>query len=318
MRVRRLTTDGFRGLPDRSYSLIDPRSDSGFGLVLVTGTRSTGKTSFLEAIIAAKEQVGPYGSALAPSSFLRAGETVTKVRVEWEISENERARYGATKRSILTESIFGDTVVDPPAPDPTIAALLGEYDPDPAFGKVEYFHATRRLPLGATIDLSKSPGDPLDRMSRLGRDDIKYASLIRYIVEAGLGLDRGPDGNPKPPGRIKAAFDALCPTKTIGGLYKSGDALLPVFIDRSNKAYSLAQISDSELDSLLFATTFVRSGLHGSLVLIDTPERHLGDAETREYVHALTRLGEGNQLIVATRSEALLASVHSDQVIRLG
>lgn len=318
MRVRRLVTDGFRGLPDRSYSLVDPRSDSGFGLVLVTGSRASGKTSFLEAIIAAKEQVGPYGSSLAPSSFLRAGEAVAKVRVEWEISEAERARYGAPKSSMLTESIFGDAVIEPPAPDPTIAALLGEYNPDPAFGKVEYFHATRRLPLGASIDLSKAPGDPLDRMSRLGRDDIKYASLIRFIVEAGLGLDRAPDGTPRPPGRIKAAFDALCPTKTIGGLYKSGDALLPVFIDRANKAYSLAQIADSELDSLLFATTFVRAGLQGSIVLVDTPERHLGDAETREFVHALTRLGDGNQLIVATRSEALLASVPSDQVIRLG
>jgi hypothetical protein len=318
MKVRRLITDGFRGLPDRSYSLIDPRSDSGFGLVLVTGSRSSGKTSFLEAIIAAKEQVGPYGAVQPPSSYLRAGETAAKIRVEWEISEAERARYGAPRRSIQTESIFGDAVVESPAPDPVIAALLGEYDPDPAFGKMEYFHATRRLPLGATIDLSKAPGDPLDRMSRLGRDDVKYSSLIRYIVEAGLGLDRGPDGSPKPPGRIKAAFDALCPTKTIGGLYKSGDALLPVFIDHSNKAYSLAQISDSELDSLLFAATFVRSGVQGSVVLIDTPERHLGDAETREFVHALSRLGDSNQLIVATRSEALLASVHSDQVIRLG
>lgn len=318
MKVRKLITDGFRGLPDRSYNLVDPRSDSGFGLVLVTGSRSSGKTSFLEAIIAAKEQVGPYGAAMPSSSYLRAGEATAKVRVEWEISEPERARCGAPKRAIMTESIFGDTIMDPPAPDPVIAALLGEYDPDPAFGKVEYFHATRAIPLGTAIDLSKIPGDPLDRISRLGRDDAKYASLIRFIVEAGLGLDRGPDGKPKPPGRIKAAFDALCPTKTLGGLYKSDDSYLPAFLDRSNKAYSLAQISDSELDALLFAATFVRSGIHGSVVLVDTPERHLGDAETREFVSALSRLGENNQLIVATRSEALLASVHTDQVIRLG
>lgn len=318
MRVRRLSTDGFRGLPDRSYSLIDPRTDGGFGLVLVTGSRASGKTSFLEAIIAAKEQVGPYGAASDPAIFLRAGETGAKVRVEWELSPVERDRYGSPRRAIMTESIFGQTVVEPPDPDPAIAAVLSEYDPDPAFGKVEYFHATRRLPLGATIDLSREPGDPIDRLSRLSRDDMKYANLIRFIVEAGLGLDRNPDGSSKPPGRIKAAFDALCPTKTIGGLYRSGDALLPVFLDHQNKAYSLAQLADSELDALLFAATYVRAGVHGSVVLIDTPEKHLGGGETREFIHALARLGDTNQLIVATRDEGLLASVHADQVIRLG
>ncbi|MDC3956782.1 hypothetical protein [Polyangium jinanense] len=318
MRVRKVRVDGFRGLPDQEFSLTDPRTDSAHELVVVTGPRASGKTSFLEAIVAAKEQVGPYGPAAPPSSFLRPGVSTAKVRVEWELSNGERDRYGTGKRAFVSESIFGDLVVDPPEPDPALAALLSEYIPEPAFGKVEYFHASRRLPLGSTIDLSKSAGDSLDRMVRLGRDDTKYAGLVRFIVEAGLGLDVDAEGKPKPKGRIKKAFEALCPTKELGGLYKAGDAMLPVFLDGRRRAYSIAQLSDSELDALLFATTFVRAGIGQSIVLVDTPEKHLGDVEAREFVKALATLGADNQLIVATQSAALVSSVQADQVIRLG
>ncbi|EYF02665.1 hypothetical protein [Chondromyces apiculatus] len=318
MKIRKLSVDGFRGLPDREFSLIDPRSDAAFSLVLVTGPRASGKTSFLDAIIAAKEQVGPYGPEQPASSLVRLDATAAKVRVDWELSNAERERFGIGKRSLLSESIFGGSVMPPPTPDPALEALLSTYDPDPTLGKVEYFHAARRLALGTTIDLSRTAGDAFDRMTRLGRDDIKYAPLLRFIVEAGLGLDVNADGTPKAPGRVSAAFEALCPTKRIAGLYRSGDAMLPAFLDAQNRAYSLAQLSDSEIDALLFAATFVRAGVNESLVLIDTPEKHLGGGDARELVLALTRLGHDNQLIVATRSEPLLASVHSDQVIRLG
>ncbi len=318
MKVRQILVDGFRGLPDRELSLIDPRTDAAFDLVLVTGGRSSGKTSLLEAIIAGKEQVGPYGTLAPASSLVRLDASAAKVRITWQLSSSERDRYGVTKRHLVGESIFGDTLLEPPAPEPALAALLSEYVTDPGFGKVEYFHASRRLPLGTTIDLSKSAGTALDRMTRLGRDDMKYSGLIRFIVEAGLGLDVDAEGKAKPQGRVKRAFEALCPTKQIGGLYRSGDAMLPAFVDRNRRAYSLAQLSDSELDALLFATTFVRASIAGSVVLIDTPEKHLGDADAREFVKALSQLDEDNQLIVATQSKALLSSVHADQVIRLG
>ncbi|MDI3291214.1 hypothetical protein [Polyangium sp. 15x6] len=318
MRVRKVRVDGFRGLPDQEFSLTNPRTDAAHELVLVTGARASGKTSFLEAIVAAKEQVGPYGPTAPPSSYLRPGVGTAKVRVEWELSNTERDRFGTATRALVSESLFGDIVLEPPEPDPSLAALLSEYIPDPAFGKVEYFHASRRLPFASSIDLSRAAGDSLDRMVRLGRDDTKYSGLVRFIVEAALGLDVDAEGKPKPKGRVKKAFEALCPTKQLGGLYRAEDAMLPVFLDGQRRAYSLAQLSDSELDALLFATTFVRAGVGHSIVLVDTPEKHLGDAEARDFVKALATLGTDNQLIVATQSAALVSSVQADQVIRLG
>lgn len=318
MKVRKVLVDGFRGLPDREVSLVDPRTDAAFDLVLVTGKRASGKTSFLEAIVAGKEQVGPYGPAQPASTFVRHDASAAKVRIEWELSQTERDRYGAPKRSLVAESIFGDAVISPPDPDASLAALLGEYVAEPEYGKVEYFHASRRLPLGSAIDLSKAAGADLDRMTRLLRDDMKYSGLVRFMVEAGLGLDVDANGKAKPPGRVTRAFEALCSTKKIGGLYRSGEQMLPAFVDDSRRTYSLAQLTDSELDALIFAVTFVRAGISGSVVLIDTPEKHLSDLDARVFVQALAQLGADNQLIVATQAPSILASVQSDQIVRLG
>lgn len=318
MKIRKLFADGFRGLRDQEYSLINPRTDTPFDLVLVTGPRASGKTSFLEAIIAGKEQVGPYGSPLPASAYLRRDARSAKVRIDWHLSEAERARYGVGARNLVGEAMFGPSIAPAPAPDATLAALLGQYTADPELGKVEYFHASRSLPVRAMIDLSRDAGTDLDRRTRLGRDDTKYSGLLRFLVEAGLGLDVDAAGKAKPQGRVTRAFTALCPTKRLAGLYRSDGQMLPAFADAQGQTYSLAQLADSELDALLFAATFVRAGVAGSVVLVDVPERHLGDLDTRAFVHALAALGADNQLIVATQSPSLLASVHADQVIRLG
>jgi hypothetical protein len=199
-------------------------------------------------------------------------------------------------------------------------AILSAYDADDDAGKVEYFHAARRLPIGATIDLSEVPSSVSDKLIRLEKSDAKYAGLVRFVVEAGLGLDKAADGTAKPPGRIKSAFEALCDTKRLGGLYRAAGSVLPGFFDRQGRACGIGQLSDSELEAFLFAATFVRSGLcgarAGSLILVDTPEKHVGAEDTPRFVEALLRLGEQNQIVVATRSRELAAG--APRVVQLG
>lgn len=318
MKIRKVHTDGFRGLRDREYQLFDPRTDAVFDLVLVTGPRACGKTSFLEAILAGKERVAPYGSTPSATACLRRDAASAKVRIDWQLSRAEQERFGAATTSLQSEAMFGATVFPAPPTDPTLSALLGDYAVEPEQGKVEYFHASRRLPLGAQLDLSEAPGSDSDKMSRLRADDTKYSGIVRFLVEAGMGLDVDREGKPKAPGRVSRAFEALCPTKKIAGLYRAEDKMMPGFVDVERRTYGLAQLSDSELESLLFAGAFVRQGIAGSVVLIDTPEKHLGDADTRVFVERLLGLAADNQLIVATQSAALLASVRPEQVLRLG
>jgi hypothetical protein len=313
VRIRKLAVDGFRGLPDREFDFADPRRGGAALIVAITGPRGSGKTSLLEAIVAAKEEVAPYGGAIAASDVVRPDAETAKIRVDWELSTIERDRVGLTELDYTSESIFGAMVIEA-GHDPALVALLGEYELEPSFGKVEYFHAQRRMPTTALVDISQAPGGVLDRMTRLTREDSKFGGLIRFMVEAGLGLDVASDGMPRPPGRIQAAFQVLCSTKRLAGLYRTGQAVLPGFFDAKGTAYGLGQLSDSELDALLFATTFVRSGLAGNMpgaiVLIDTPERAVGEADAGAFVRALHELGSENQLIVATRSPSVIESAH--------
>lgn len=320
MRIRKVSFDGVRGLPDKELDLTDAKTGWAARLVVVTGAQASGKTSFLDAIVAAKEQAGPYGSPPAAASVVRAGEEAAKIRIEWELSQLERDRYGVAEPTLIAEALFGEAVVAPPDVHPVLAALLSEYDPDPEFGKVEYFHASRRLPVGASVDLTKAAGTQADKIMRLEKSDAKYTGLVRFVVEAGLGLDVDPSGNPKPPGRTKRAFEALCSSKRLGGLYSAEGTVLPGFFDSQGNAYGLGQLSDSELEAFLFSVSFVRSGLAGSragsLVLIDTPEKHIGPEDAPRFVEALSRLGEENQIIVATRSRELAAA--APRLVTLG
>ena len=74
----------------------------------------------------------------------------------------------------------------------------------------------------------------------------------------------------------------------------------------------------SEADALLFAVTFVRSGIRRSVVLVDTPELHKTDAEAKAFVEGLMALEEDNQLIVATRAPSIIGMVPGDRLIQLG
>jgi predicted ATPase len=69
---------------------------------------------------------------------------------------------------------------------------------------------------------------------------------------------------------------------------------------------------------VIFAATFIRSGLSHSLIFIDTPELYLGSDRVAPFVGALRSMGVDNQLIVATGSRELLETVDPQSVIRLG
>lgn len=317
MKIQRLSVDGFRGLADRSFLLTDPRSGRAAPLVVVTGPTGSGKTSFLEAIIAGKEQAAAYGPIPPDTACVRPGAGAAKVKILWELSEAERERSGADASVIESEAIYGGAVT-PPMNDPALSGLLADYDPDPASPKIEYFHATRRMAIGQSVDASTAAGSPVERAQRLSRDDAKYAALVRFIVAAGLGLDVDRQGSPRPPGRVTAAFAKLCTTKKLAGLYRSGDGVYPGFQDTAGRALGLTQLSDGELDALLFATTFVRSGVRGSVVLVDTPELHRSDSEARAFVEGLMAVEEDNQLVVATRAPSVIGMVPKELALQLG
>lgn len=315
MKIKRLSVDGFRGLPDREFTFGDPSSKAP-NLVVVTGPTGAGKTSFLEAIIAGKERVAAYGTVGSPSQYLRPGVTGSKVKILWELDSIERERFGSDAMALESEALFGATLTMPEI-DPALQGMLLEYDMEPTASKVEYFHATRRMKIGAAVDPTQLGGGASERSVRLTRDDTKFAGLMRFVVASALGLDIGPDGQQRPKGRVTSAFEKLCSSKKLAGLYRVGDGLFPGFTDQAGRPCGISQLSDGELDAFCFAATFVRSGIRRSVVLIDSPELHRSDAEAKALVTALASLEEDNQLIVATRSPGVIGMVPKDRLIQL-
>jgi energy-coupling factor transporter ATP-binding protein EcfA2 len=316
MKIKRISTNGFRGLPDRTFDFTAPRTGLPAELVVVTGPSGSGKSSLLDAILAAKEDVGSYGLQVSPASFVRTGDSAAKVQVEWILTADECARNGATGPELASESIFAPNLFSSMDHEPALVGLLSEYDPDPAMSKVEYFHSTRRIPRTNVPGIATIGSPEGERLVRLTRDDSKYAQVIQYVAEAGLGLhDVGQKSGAE---RLAKAFSSLCRTRQLAGIEKAGRALIPRFADARGNVVGPDELSDSERQALLFAVTFLRAGVENSLVLIDTPELHLPEAEVGSFVRALMSLGTGNQLIIATGSLAACAANPDAAIITMG
>lgn len=317
MKIQRISVSGFRGLPDRSFDFVSPATSRVADLVLVTGGPSTGKTSLLTAILAAKEHVAPYGIPRSPGEYLRHGEASAKVRLDWLFTAEECARTGLSRPDVAMEALLPSPMTDS-RNDPALIELLSKYDPSPKIGKVEYFHEGRRL-IDSAVPALGSASLPEAR-NRLTTDDAKYA-FASYLAEVYLGFHDAPDAKEgaRRINEFVAAFGRVTKTKEFGGVDKTARGVLALFRDpRVGRFFTSRELSGSERQALLFALTFVRSGINDSVVLIDGLEQGVGDSAARAFLDGVRELGVGNQIIATTSSRALLAEPPRDAaVIRL-
>ena len=318
MKLRRLTTDGVRGVADRRYDLTDPRTGAAASVIVVTGPSGSGKTSFLDAIAAGKEDIAPWGARPSPSKVVRHAAGAAKIKIDWELDDEERRRMGLDRpeaRSIESESIFSPTVPPGQGHDPRLVALLERYDHDPAHGKMEYFFAERTL---AREAIGLSLLDPsIQKRVRLDRDLRKYGALHKYLQELHLGLH---ERTGAPPGRERfaATFARLCPKRRVLGLTRTAERMELLFDGEAGGPLPVARLPHAEQQAVLFAAAFELLGLHHSIVLVDGPELHQSPGNVGAFARAITELGVDNQLVFATSSPALAEALPGAVSIELG
>jgi energy-coupling factor transporter ATP-binding protein EcfA2 len=297
MKLRRVTTDGVRGLADRAYDLTDARTGAAAPVVVLTGPSGSGKTSFLDAIAAAKEDIAPWGARHSWTKVVRNGAGAAKIRLTWELDDEEQKRMGLDARVVESESIFSPTIAPGQGHDPRLEALLERYDHDPAHGKVEYFFAERTL---AREAIGFSALDPsMQKRTRLDRDLRKYGALHKYLPELHLGLH---ERSGAPPGRERfaASFARLCPGRRVLGVSRTADRLEVTFDGGPQGPVPIHALPHGEQQAVLFAGAFELLGLNHSIVLVDGPELHQSQEGAGPFASALTQLGDNNQLIFAT------------------
>lgn len=305
MKIARVSFLGLRGLEDATYDLANPATGEPHSLVVVTGPAASGKTRFLEAIIAGKEVAAPYGAMVSSDGWLRGEDEAAKIILHWALNPQERAFTGLDVATSPSEALFlGDATRA--EIDEGLQTLLERYEHDHTKGKLEYFPTNRQIPkYGAGHGLEAIQ----QRLLRGGSDERKYSfvpRLVESLARDGARADY-----------FTTLLGYLSSTVKIAPL-RDPSAPLAIFTSTNGLLSEAHELSASESDAVLFAATATLLSLSSSVVLVDRPELHIHPEAATRFVQALCSLGRDNQVIVSTTSPEVIASVDPSQVIRLG
>jgi hypothetical protein len=304
MKIRRATFLGVRGVADAAYDFVNPRTGLPHDFIVVTGPAASGKTRLLEAIVAAKEALGPYGPPLPGAQWIQPDGILSKIVLTLHLDEEEQMYAGASSAVVEGEASFFPQRARGEV-DEGVVALLQRYKHDGS-SKLEYFPATRRIPpLGPIHGL----GEAEQRLHRASKDARKYGFIQRFLKQLEMEPSRSRAFAEK-----LAALSSTCRHEPGA----PSDGVARCLSSRGGPLVSANELSDAEADAVVLAATAVAIGLSRSLVLIDRPELYTDAADTPRLLSGLQALGEGNQVIVASSSPALLAAARDALVVRLG
>jgi hypothetical protein len=305
MKLQRVTFLGIRGIADGSHDFTDIQTGLPHDVVIVTGPEASGKTRFLEAILATKEGIGAYGPMSSGGTWLPPGAVVAKIMVSFWLEEEERQFVGTSAAVVDGEAQFLPDRIRRDA-DEGLVALLRRYEHSRETGKFEYFPASRRLsPLGPFHGTSALE----QRLHRASKDSMKYGFVVRFLRD----LDQ--DGAKEK--EFAAILERLSPSCRYV-FRASRDGLPRCFSSLGGPPASVAELADSEAEAVLFASTAVNMGLSRSILLVDRPERWASAGRGASLLEGLRGLGEGNQLLIASSSAEMISLVPRDNVVRLG
>jgi len=323
MKLLELELQNFRGAPDGVYSFRHPQSGAPLPLVLVAGGAASGKTSFLEAIVALKESVGSYGAPPSPGRLLRSGAQAGYVKGTWLLTPAEMVLAESAEAVRATALPLGPG--QPPPHDPGLERLFAAYSRDPGQCKFEYFDSGRRL----TPRVGMDPDQGGAKHLRLTRRPDKYAGLeqvwLRLAAEDGLLalqqtsaqgiLLRADQRDSLAP--YKATIAALAPTLRLAGVGLDGDAPRAWFEQPDGATVELYDLSDGEQQAVLLAAMHHHLGLQTSVVLLDMPELFQDEVGQARLLQGLAGLMQKGQLIAATGAGAVVEAAAGHPILRL-
>lgn len=307
MKLLRATFLSIRGVADATHAFGDPTTGVAHDVVLVTGPPASGKTRLLEAILAAKEVIAPYGPMMTGARWLAEGASRGKIELALQLDDEEQRRVGAAGPVVTAEALFTEERCRYDADDALIT-LLQHYAHDARWGKFEYLAANRGVsPPGAMHGLSAIE----QRLLRATRDPRKYSFLPRLLFaftwDAAYAAARD---------HFQATLASLSPTARYLG--PSQDDPTRCFSSRRGPRIEAGELSDSEGHAVILAAVATLINLQRSVVLLDRPELSADERSVASFLHAVRGLAADLQLIVATSSPALLAAADPRTVLTLG
>lgn len=305
MKLQRVAFLGVRGVKDATYDLARAGTGGPHDVVVISGPTASGKTRLLEALMAAKEAIGPYGLMVVGAPWIAPGAPVSTIELTFSLDEAERAFAKASSKVVDAEVTFLPGRARAVAPGGLIA-LLGRYTHDPSKGKFEYFPANRRLPSFGPFDGCSSAEQMLYRAGKEGR---KYSFVVNGL--------RALSNDPEQAARFAAKLSKLSATVRYVAPAAAGEGPLHCLSSRGGAPRGPGELSDAEADAVLFAATAVAIGLDGSVLLIDRPDLYVDPQGLPSFVAGLLALGAGNQVFLASSNPSVAAAAERAFVIAL-
>lgn len=112
---------------------------------------------------------------------------------------------------------------------------------------------------------------------------------------------------------INSLFDILEMDARMVGLNPEGEKL-PIFKNSAGKVFDINQLSSGEKQLFVRAMALRMLGTNNSVILIDEPEISMHPAWQQRIVKVYEKIGNNNQVIIATHSPHVVASVPKESV----
>ncbi|NUP05557.1 MAG: hypothetical protein HOW73_05805 [Polyangiaceae bacterium] len=303
MKLARATFLSIKGLPDLTCDFVHPDTGLPLDVAVVTGPAQSGKTRVLEALAVAKDVIAPYDAPPEDGeAFVRDDADSAKIELTFAIDAEEQRRFGL-EATAFAEALFTSDEVSREADD-ALVALLSQYEHAARAGKIEYFPASRGL--ASYVDPHLFPDD--QGSLRTSKSPSKYAFVPAYLATLAK--------NESEAQRFATLLGRLCPRLSYARPERGDPVRCIVAPGRS--ACHPKDLSSTEVDAVVIAATASLIHFERSIVLIDRPERSADETSFATWLAGARSLAEDVQLILASSSPAVIASVDPGAVVLVG
>ncbi len=116
---------------------------------------------------------------------------------------------------------------------------------------------------------------------------------------------------------INGIFDILDMDTRLIGMSTETTEILPIFTNLSGDKFDINELSSGEKQLFLRTLAIKMLNPENSIILIDEPELSLHPKWQQRIVDVYRKIGENNQIIIATHSPHILGSVKKENIILL-
>lgn len=307
MKLIRAELEGIRDLPRIRLDVAAGR------IVCVTGGPGTGKTSVLEAILAARDACLPAPVRHDASAWVRSASARAFVELEWALEPLERKIAPAESATFTAIWRPGDRSDDVPA----------RMRDRVAASPILYLDAHRLSAPPSPFAAERAPTRPRELTEwapsaekfgwvegwLLARTERRAEELAARVDASGVALGRRDES------LFARALERLCVSVRPGPPVHREGKRLAGFLRRDQRHLALAELATHERMAVLVAAAMDTSS--GALVLVDTPELGLHPSEHATFLASLASLASSG-VIAATTSAAILRAAPGGTVVSIG